>query len=160
MKTTVKTAREAKAPYSGVACLLMLLFAGILVKFAAFTLSLDPVLFEQVLFNLLDNAAKYAPPITTVSIRTWRDQDSVVLQVIDEGEGIPQGDLEHIFNKFYRVQKTDQVRPGTGLGLAISRGFIEAMNGTIIAANRSDRRGAVFTITLRVSREQPQEAAA
>jgi two-component system sensor histidine kinase KdpD len=122
--------------------------------------SLDPVLFEQVLFNLLDNAAKYAPPDTTVSIRTWRDQDSVILQVIDEGEGIPQGDLEHIFDKFYRVQKTDQVRPGTGLGLAISRGFVEAMNGTIIAANRPDRRGAVFTITLRVSREQPQEAAA
>src|SRR5262249_34274239 len=57
--------------------------------------SLDPVLFEQVLFNLLDNAAKYAPPDTIVSIRTWRDQDSVILQVIDEGEGIPQGDLEH-----------------------------------------------------------------
>src|SRR5262249_16940907 len=78
----------------------------------------------------------------------------------DEGEGIPQGDLEHIFDKFYRVQKTDQVRPGTGLGLAISRGFVEAMNGTIIAANRPDRRGAVFTITLRVSREQPQGGAA
>jgi len=122
--------------------------------------SLDPVLFEQVLFNLLDNAAKYAAPGTTVSIRSWRDRDSVVLQVIDEGEGIPQGDLEHIFDKFYRVQKTDRVRPGTGLGLAISRGFVEAMNGTIIAANRPDRRGAVFTITLPISREQPQEVAA
>jgi two-component system sensor histidine kinase KdpD len=122
--------------------------------------SLDPVLFEQVLFNLLDNAAKYAPADTTVSIRTRRDRDSVALQVIDEGEGIPQGDLEHIFDKFYRVQKTDQVRPGTGLGLAISRGFVEAMNGTIIAANRPDRRGAVFTITLPISREQPQEVAA
>src|SRR5215472_607312 len=122
--------------------------------------SLDPVLFEQVLFNLLDNAAKYAPPDTTVSIRTWRDQDSVILQVIDEGEGIPQGDLEHIFDKFYRVQKTDQVRPGTGLGLAISRGFVEAMNGTIVAANRPDRRGAMFTITLPISREQAQEVAA
>jgi two-component system, OmpR family, sensor histidine kinase KdpD len=122
--------------------------------------SLDPVLFEQVLFNLLDNAAKYAGPGTTVSIRTWRDRDSVVLQVIDEGEGIPQGDLEHIFDKFYRVQKTDQVRAGTGLGLAISRGFVEAMNGTIVAANRPDRQGAVFTITLPISREQPQEVAA
>jgi two-component system sensor histidine kinase KdpD len=122
--------------------------------------SLDPVLFEQVLFNLLDNAAKYAAPGTTVSIRTWRDRDSVVLQVIDEGEGIPQGDLEHIFDKFYRVQKTDQVRPGTGLGLAISRGFVEAMNGSIVAANRPDRRGAVFAITLPISREQAEEVAA
>jgi two-component system sensor histidine kinase KdpD len=70
------------------------------------------------------------------------------LQIVDEGEGVPHGDLEHIFDKFYRVQKTDQVRAGTGLGLAISRGFVEAMQGTITAANRADRKGAVFTITL------------
>jgi len=122
--------------------------------------SLDAVLFEQVLFNLLDNASKYAAPNTTVSIRTWRDQNSVILQVIDEGEGIAEAELEHIFDKFYRVQKTDQVRPGTGLGLAISRGFVEAMKGTIVAANRPDRRGAMFTITLPISREQAQEVAA
>jgi two-component system, OmpR family, sensor histidine kinase KdpD len=123
--------------------------------------SVDAVLFEQVLFNLLDNAAKYAASGTTVFIRTWGDRDSVVLQILDEGEGIPQDDLEHIFDKFYRVQKTDQVRPGTGLGLAISRGFVEAMNGTIIAANRSDRRGAIFTIRLPIASEpQRLEAAA
>jgi two-component system, OmpR family, sensor histidine kinase KdpD len=109
---------------------------------------LDAVLFEQALFNLLDNAAKYAAAGTTVDVRSWRDRDSVVLQIVDEGEGIPQGDLEHIFDKFYRVQKTDHVRAGTGLGLAISRGFVEAMQGTITAANRADRKGAVFTITL------------
>ena len=117
--------------------------------------SVDAVLFEQVLFNLLDNAAKYAAPGTTVFIRTWRDRDSVVLQIVDEGEGIPQDDLEHIFDKFYRVPKADQIRPGTGLGLAISRGFVEAMHGTIIAANRSDRRGAAFTIRLPIA-SQPQ----
>ena len=52
------------------------------------------------------------------------------------------------FDKFHRVQKTDHVRPGTGLGLAISRGFVEAMFGTISAANRPDRSGAVLTIRL------------
>ncbi len=72
------------------------------------------------------------------------------LQVLDEGEGIPPTDLEHIFDKFYRAQKSDHVRAGTGLGLAISRGFVEAMHGTITAANRTDRTGAVFTITLPV----------
>jgi two-component system sensor histidine kinase KdpD len=122
--------------------------------------SLDAVLFEQVLFNLLDNAAKYAAAGTTIFIRTWRDLHSVSLQILDEGEGIPQGDLEHIFDKFYRVQKTDQVRPGTGLGLAISRGFVEAMHGSIVAANRTDRRGAVFTITLPIAREHRQLDAA
>ena len=111
-------------------------------------LKLDAVLFEQALFNLLDNAAKYSPAGSTVQMRGWRDSDSVVLEILDEGGGIPADDLEHIFDKFYRVQKGDQVRPGTGLGLAISRGFIEAMNGTIVAANRGDRRGAIFTIRL------------
>jgi two-component system sensor histidine kinase KdpD len=111
-------------------------------------LQLDAVLFEQVLFNLLDNAAKYSPAETTISIRSRREADSVSLQVADEGEGIPPGELESVFDKFYRVQKTDHVRPGTGLGLAISRGFIEAMHGKIFAANRSDRRGAILTIRL------------
>ncbi|MBV8754856.1 MAG: sensor histidine kinase KdpD [Hyphomicrobiales bacterium] len=113
-------------------------------------LRLDPVLFEQVLFNLLDNAAKYAPARSTIRIAAWRESEAVYLQVIDEGEGIPAGDLEQIFDKFYRVQKGDQVRAGTGLGLAISRGFVEAMQGTITAANRTDRPGAVFTIRLPV----------
>jgi two-component system sensor histidine kinase KdpD len=116
---------------------------------------IDAVLFEQALFNLLDNAAKYAASGTTIDVRSGRNLDSVVLQIVDEGEGIPQGDLEHIFDKFYRVQKTDQVRAGTGLGLAISRGFVEAMRGTITAANRDDRKGAVFTITLPIP-DQPQ----
>jgi len=111
-------------------------------------LELDAVLFEQVLFNLLDNAAKYSPVDTAISIRSWRERDSVALQVADEGEGIPPAELESVFDKFYRAQKGDHVRPGTGLGLAISRGFIEAMHGRIFAANRGDRSGAVLTIRL------------
>jgi two-component system sensor histidine kinase KdpD len=113
-------------------------------------LDLDAVLFEQALFNLLDNAAKYAPAGTAIRIRAWRDGDSVSLQILDEGEGIPPSDLEHIFDKFYRAQKGDHVRAGTGLGLAIARGFVEAMHGTLTAANRTDAHGAVLTITLPV----------
>jgi len=111
-------------------------------------LSVDAVLFEQVLFNLLDNAAKYAPAHTAIRIQSWRDARTAGLQILDEGGGIPPADLERIFDKFYRVRKEDQVRAGTGLGLAISRGFIEALHGTITAANRTDRSGAVFTIAL------------
>src|SRR4029077_18065632 len=91
-------------------------------------------------------AAKYAPSGTTISIWGIRDRDSVSLQILDEGNGIPPSELESVFDKFYRVQKGDHVRPGTGLGLAISRGFVEAMHGTISAANRTDRSGAVLTI--------------
>jgi two-component system, OmpR family, sensor histidine kinase KdpD len=124
-------------------------------------LELDAVLFEQVLFNVLDNAAKYAPAETTISIQAWRSGDVVCLRVLDEGTGIPPADLENIFDKFYRAQKTDQVRAGTGLGLAISRGFVEAMHGTIIAGNRADRSGAMFTINLPIPRQgQRLDAAA
>ena len=113
-------------------------------------LELDAVLFEQVLFNLLDNAAKYSPAGTIICIRSWRDHDAVCLEVLDEGDGIPPGDLEHIFDKFYRAEKGDRVRAGTGLGLAISRGFVEALEGQITAANRTDRSGASFAIRLPV----------
>jgi len=111
-------------------------------------LEIDAVLFEQVIFNLLDNAAKYSRPDTTITIRGSRDASSVTLQIMDEGEGIPPAELESVFDKFYRVQKADHVRPGTGLGLAISRGFVEAMHGRIFAANRADRSGAVLTVRL------------
>ena len=113
-------------------------------------LELDAVLFEQALFNLLDNAAKYAPADTTIAIRGVRDRNQVLLQIMDEGNGIPPAELDSVFDKFYRVNKGDHVRPGTGLGLAISRGFVEAMHGTISAANRADRSGAVLTIRLPV----------
>jgi two-component system sensor histidine kinase KdpD len=112
--------------------------------------NLDAVLFEQALFNILDNAAKYAPAGTTIRMQSRQQDGFVVLEVFDEGEGIPPMDLENIFNKFYRANKGDQVRPGTGLGLAIARGFVEAMGGTIGAANRHDRSGAIFTIRLPV----------
>jgi two-component system sensor histidine kinase KdpD len=119
-------------------------------------IELDAVLFEQVLFNILDNAAKYASVGTTILIRSWRDVESVCLQILDEGDGIPSADLERIFDKFYRVQKRDQVLAGTGLGLGISRGFVEAMHGTITATNRTDRPGAVFTIRLPIPAESKQ----
>ncbi|MFN5105837.1 MAG: DUF4118 domain-containing protein [Bradyrhizobium sp.] len=109
---------------------------------------LDAVLFEQVLFNLFDNAAKYAPVGTTISVRGARARETIALQIMDEGNGIPADELDSVFDKFYRAEKGDHVRPGTGLGLAISRGFVEAMRGTISAANRSDRTGAVITIRL------------
>jgi two-component system sensor histidine kinase KdpD len=119
--------------------------------------AVDPVLFEQVLFNLLDNAAKYSPPHSTILIQSWEEAGSVVLQVLDEGEGIPEEDLERIFDKFYRAQKGDRVRAGTGLGLPICRGFIEAMGGTIVAGNRTDRSGAVITVRLPVPEQKQME---
>jgi two-component system sensor histidine kinase KdpD len=114
-------------------------------------LRLDPILFEQVLFNLLDNAAKYAPPGTRINLHARQEGDVVAIEVVDEGPGIPTGDLKRVFDKFYRVQAQDRRRAGTGLGLAICRGFIEAQGGQIEAQNRTGRSGAVLTIRLPVA---------
>ena len=122
-------------------------------------LKLDPVLFEQVLFNLFDNAAKYAPPDTKISISAASTDLSVTVRVLDEGDGIPAAELERVFDKFYRIRAGDRQRAGTGLGLAICRGFVEAMGGTIFASNRSDRSGAIFTLELPLPAhsQHPQE---
>ncbi|WP_337267374.1 sensor histidine kinase KdpD [Oryzifoliimicrobium ureilyticus] len=111
-------------------------------------IKVDPVLFEQVLFNLIDNAAKYSPEKTKIQISGWKDGGRIAISIKDEGPGIPDNDLERIFDSFYRVQKVDHVRAGTGLGLSICRGFVEAMSGTITAQNRLDRSGAIFTISM------------
>src|SRR5262245_19315169 len=116
-------------------------------------LRLDAVLFEQVLFNLLDNAAKYSPAGSRIDIRATRDGELVEIEIVDEGPGIPPGDFERIFDKFYRVRAQDRRRAGTGLGLAICRGFVEALGGWIVARNRRDRSGAVLTIRMPVVSE-------
>ncbi|KQS75385.1 sensor histidine kinase KdpD [Rhizobium sp. Leaf383] len=111
----------------------------------------DPVLLEQSLFNLIDNAAKYAPAHTTIRIEASAAEGTVRLCVIDEGPGLPPGDVERVFDSFYRVRKIDHVKAGTGLGLSICRGFVEAMGGSIVAGNRPDTPGAVFEIRLPIA---------
>ncbi len=105
---------------------------------------LDAVLFEQVLFNLFDNAAKYAPENTPITIKANAEPSRITLEISDRGPGIPPDDLERVFDTFYRVRKGDHVQAGTGLGLSIARGFIEAMGGTIRASNRHEGTGAVL----------------
>jgi two-component system sensor histidine kinase KdpD len=120
-------------------------------------LRLDSVLAEQVLLNLLDNAAKYAPPRTTIEIRARRKGDAILLEVLDEGPGIPEPALERVFDKFYRAATADrqQAGTGTGLGLPICRGFVEAMGGRIKAMNREGRSGARIVIRFPASLAAP-----
>jgi two-component system sensor histidine kinase KdpD len=110
--------------------------------------SLDPVLFEQVLFNLLDNAGKYATPGSPVEVAAEKVGGQVKVEIRDEGPGVPPEDLERIFDKFFRVHAADRQRAGTGLGLPISRGFVEAMGATIVARPRVNPSGTIFTITI------------
>jgi two-component system sensor histidine kinase KdpD len=114
----------------------------------------DEVLLEHVLFNLLDNATKYTRSGTLIQLRAYRDGSKVTILIMDEGDGIRPADLERIFDKFYRGKRQGPQSPGIGLGLSICRGYIEAMGGSITARNRTDRGGAVFTITLPVPAEK------
>ncbi|MCB5944951.1 ATP-binding protein [Acidocella sp. KAb 2-4] len=93
----------------------------------------DPMLLEQVLVNLLENAVKYAPPGSRISISAQRQGNNVRLCVADEGVGIPPAELEAVFDSFFRASRGDRVAPGTGLGLAIAKAFTEAMGGRISA---------------------------
>ena len=115
--------------------------------------SADPLLLEQAIFNLLDNAVKYADVGTLVRVRAQQAGNKVILTIADEGSGIPPDALPHIFDKFYRAKAADRRIAGTGLGLAVARGFVEAFGGTLEAANRADRSGAIMTISLPVAPE-------
>jgi two-component system sensor histidine kinase KdpD len=113
------------------------------------SLQLDFVLAEQVLFNLLDNAAKYSPSGSRIEIQARRVAERVEIAVRDEGQGIAPEALDRLFDKFYRADDGDRRRAGTGLGLAIARGFVEVEGGTLTARNRTDRRGAEFVVSYR-----------
>ncbi len=93
----------------------------------------DPVLFEQVLFNILDNADKYAAPGTPTILAAREGAGRVIVTVEDHGRGIPPPDLGRVFEKFTRLGHGDGRPAGTGLGLAIAKGVVEAMGGTIRA---------------------------
>ena len=100
---------------------------------------------------------KYAPAGSEILVSARAMDDRIVLTVADEGPGIPLSELPHIFNKFYRVRKADHGVAGTGLGLSVARGFVESFGGTLAAGNRSDHIGAIFTMTIPVSKLQSAE---
>lgn len=109
----------------------------------------DPLLIEQVVMNLLDNAAKYAPEGSRIDVTARVDGARAELSVGDDGPGIPPDARGRVFDMFYRVAEGDGQRAGTGLGLAIARGIVEAHGGTIAAhPARADGRGTRITLTL------------
>jgi two-component system sensor histidine kinase KdpD len=112
---------------------------------------LDYLMIDQVLTNLLENAQRYTPPDSPIEITVLTGATELILSVADHGPGIPQGDLERIFDKFYRVMGPARKRGGTGVGLSVCRGLVEAHGGRIWAENRRSG-GAVFHLTLPLQR--------
>ncbi len=107
---------------------------------------LDDLLIQQVLVNLLENATRYTPPGTPIEISARHEDDLIVIEVADRGPGLPPGDPNRLFEKFYRAGDS-KTRTGAGLGLAICRGIVQLHGGKITAANRTGG-GAVFRFTL------------
>jgi len=98
---------------------------------------------HQVLSNLVSNAIHHMPSGGTLTVRAYREEQRVVIEVSDTGPGIPEERLEHIFERFVKAGDS----AGTGLGLSIARDLVETHGGTLTAANRA-QTGAVFTIRL------------
>lgn len=107
---------------------------------------IDTVLIAQVLTNLLDNTCKYAPPGSPIEIGVTKDTLWACISVKDKGPGIPPQDLKRVFDKFYRVNRHNQVT-GTGLGLSICKAIIETHGGRIMANNNLDE-GVTISFTL------------
>jgi len=115
---------------------------------------LDPLLIEQVLINLLDNAVKYTPDDTPIEISAAAEERGVQVVVADRGPGFAPGEDARVFDKFYRGQDAG-TRAGAGLGLAIARGIVEAHGGQITAEPRAGG-GAVFRFTLPLDADPPK----
>jgi two-component system sensor histidine kinase KdpD len=118
-------------------------------------LYVDGVLLEQVLVNLLENAARYTPAGSEIEIHARRVAGGVEIRVMDHGPGLPPGDESRVFEKFYRgATTTADSRRGVGLGLAICQAIVQAHRGRISARNRAEG-GAEFLISLPIERTAP-----
>jgi two-component system phosphate regulon sensor histidine kinase PhoR len=108
----------------------------------------DPEAVNHILDNLLDNAVKYTPEGGEVRVRVWADGGQALIEVRDNGIGIPAADLPRVFERFYRVDRArSREMGGTGLGLSIVKHLIQAMHGTVSATSEPGV-GTTFTISL------------
>jgi signal transduction histidine kinase len=112
----------------------------------------DPDLLSRAVENLISNAIKYSRESTEVTVAARAEEDFLVIEIADQGYGIPAADLERIFEKFYRVPRVqDAGTPGTGLGLSLVREIAELHRGSVAVTSELNR-GSVFS--LRIPREK------
>jgi two-component system sensor histidine kinase KdpD len=112
----------------------------------------DPILLEQVLVNVLENAASFSPPGSEIIAGVAADAHRATLSITDAGPGVPESELPKIFDKFFRGRTDRARRPGVGLGLSVARGIVEAFDGEIaVESPVRDARGARMIIRLPLS---------
>lgn len=104
--------------------------------------------FTQVIDNIINNAVKYSPDGGTITCRLYENHNQIVLSISDQGLGMPQAAIKHIFDRFYRVDKARaRAQGGSGLGLAISKEIMESFGGDIRVTSQ-EGRGSTFYISL------------
>jgi two-component system sensor histidine kinase KdpD len=113
----------------------------------------DPVLFEHLLYNLVENAAKHTPSAVPIEVRARGGEGWVEIEVADRGPGLPPGEEQRVFEKFYRGPAARS--SGMGLGLAICRSIAQIHDGSLAAENRPGG-GAVFRIRLPIPERPPE----
>jgi signal transduction histidine kinase len=107
----------------------------------------DKLKLSQMVGNLVDNAIKYSPDGTPISIAVWQSRDAAILTVADRGIGIASDDTERIFLRFHRADRTGAGRPGHGLGLPLCRWIARAHGGEVTVESR-EGEGSTFTVRL------------
>ena len=114
----------------------------------------DPTYVEQVVRNLLSNAAKYGGSDTTVRVTAESDEREITVTISDDGPGFPAEEAERVFELFFRSGRTAASAAGAGIGLFVCSRLIRAMGGRIWATP-GEGHGAAFSFTLRVMPEEP-----
>ncbi len=116
-----------------------------------FSLKMDSDLMKQVFSNLIENAIKYSPENTSILITTEEQDGTIVIQVSDQGQGIPEDELPYVFEKFYRSKnaKSSAIK-GSGLGLYLAKYFVELHRGSI-SVDSQKGEGSTFTVELPVN---------
>jgi signal transduction histidine kinase len=104
---------------------------------------------QQALGNLLDNAIKYSPEETTITVRAWQIPDKAQISVHNEGEGIPFADIDQLFHPYSRLQGTSSTQKGSGLGLYIAKSIVEAHRGELqLERPTEEKQGTTFAFDL------------
>jgi two-component system sensor histidine kinase KdpD len=117
------------------------------------TVLADPILFEQILVNIIENAASFSPPESEITASVLVEGKEAVLSITDSGPGVPASELPLVFEKFFRGRADRTRRAGVGLGLPVARGLAEAFSGRIIIESPvKEGRGTRMTVRLPVAR--------
>jgi two-component system sensor histidine kinase KdpD len=123
---------------------------------AAPSAHVDPLLLEQALTNVIENAIRHTAPSTSIKVGCSYDEDNVMLWVEDDGPGVSTAELPRIFDKFYQGRAGNAAQ-GAGLGLAIRKGFVEAMRGAVHAESPA-RNGRGLRVSFAFERQKAAAA--